>query len=779
MEPTAITAQDMKAALPDTSSALSLDGLDDTVTIYRDDLGIPHVKASTVHDAFFGQGFATSQDRLWQMEYDRRRAYGRWAEYVGPEGLEQDVMMRRFRLRSSALRDYEALGAGARAMVEAFAEGVNAFIGSTHSLPVEYTIVGSSPERWEPWDCLAVFKVRHCMMGLFESKLWRARLVNALGAERAASIVPGQQGRLIMVPPGVEDTARLATEDALEHLRAGAAAVAQMGMAEAGSNNWVVAGSRTASGKPLLAGDPHRPLDVPNVYYQNHISCPEFDAIGLSFPGVPGFPHFGHNAHVAWCVTHAQADYQDLYVERFEPGCGGRYEYRGEWLDTEVEEEAIEVRGADPVRITVTLTLHGPVIAGDPASGTAVTLKYTGTHGPNPTFQCVLAMLGASSVDEIEEAMREWVDPSNNFVTADVHGSIAYLNRGRLPIRSMANSWLPVPGWDGLHEWEGFVPFEELVRARDPETGYIVTANNQIASGDYPHYISLQFGADHRARRIKSRLEQMQDASVQDMAGVHGDIVAIPALRYMDLLMGVEARDETEREAKRLLKGWDGSMHRDSVAPTIYSAFRLEIEKPVLRNLLGPLAEEALNAAGRGAPFHVGQLRAQIASMAAEGDTSYLPDGSDWQSLAADAFSRATAYLKDRLGADVSAWRWGRVHFTQPRHTLSTAFPEMAAELDPPSVPMSGDGDTPQSGSYSPGEPFAVTGMSAARYVFDLSDWGKSAWTTPLGGSGHPASPHYADQVAAWSDVEVAPMLYSWDRIADDAESAQVLKKKG
>ena len=365
-------------------------------------------------------------------------------------------------------------------------------------------------------------------------------------------------------------------------------------------------------------------------------------------------------------------------------------------------------------------------------------------------------MLGASSVDEMEEAMREWVDPSNNFVTADVHGSISYLNRGRLPVRPMANAWLPVPGWDGLHEWEGSVPFEEMVRARDPETGYIVTANNQIAGGDYPHYISLQFGADHRARRIKSRLEHIRDATVRDMADVHGDIVAIPALRYMDLLVGVETRDETEHEAKRLLKGWDGSMHRDSVAPTIYSTFRLEIEKPVLVGLLGPLAEEALNASGRGAPFHVGQLRARLASMAAEGDTSYLPAGSDWQSLASDAFSRATAYLKDRLGADVSAWRWGRVHFTQPRHTLSTAFPEMAADLDPPSVPMSGDGDTPQSGSYSPGEPFTITGMSAARYVFDLSDWDESAWITPLGSSGHPASPHYADQVAAWSDVEVA-----------------------
>ncbi len=778
MTPLTISAQDLQAALPDTSSGVILDGPDDAITIYRDGLGVPHVKAATVHDAFFGQGFATSQDRLWQMDYDRRRAYGRWAEYVGPEGLEQDLMMRTLRLRSSAVRDYLALDAASRGMVEAFAEGVNAFIGGTRSLPIEYDVVGASPERWEPWDCMAVFKVRHVMMGLFESKLWRARLVKALGAERAARIVPGQQGRLLMVPPGAEDEAHLPTEAALEHLRAGAGAVSRMGAAEAGSNNWALAGSRTASGKPLLAGDPHRPLDVPNVYYQNHVSCPDFDVIGLSFPGVPGFPHFGHNAQVAWCVTHAQADYQDLYVERFEAGTGERYQYRGKWLEAEVEEEEVRVKGGESVRLSIRSTRHGPVIAGDPASGTAITMKYTGTHGANRSFQCLLGMLGASSVGEMDEAMREWVDPSNNFVTADVHGSIGYLNRGQLPVRPPANAWLPVPGWDGLHEWAGFVPFEELVRARDPETGYIVTANNQIAGGDYPHYISLQFGPDHRARRITERLKDLRGATVQDMAAVHADIGSIPATRYVGLLAGVQVQGEEALEAKRLLEGWDGSMDRDSAAPTIYSAFRLEVEKRILENLLGPLAEEALNASGRGAPFHVGQLRARISAMAAEGDTSYLPAGADWEALASEAFSRAAAYLKDRLGGNASAWTWGRMHFTQPRHTLSAAFPGLADVLDPPSVPMSGDGDTPQSGSYSPGEPFTVTGMSAARYVFDLSDWDGSIWITPLGASGHPGSPHYADQAPAWSDVKAAPMLYSWDRIAEEAESVQVLKKR-
>lgn len=768
----------MKAALPDTSSDLSLSELEDTVTVFRDSFGVPHVRANTVHDAFLGQGFATSQDRLWQMEYDRRRAYGRWAEYVGTGGINQDVMMRKFCLHASVRRDYGALNGETRAMLDAFAAGVNAFIHSTTSLPIEYKLVDAEPEIWEPWDCIAVFKVRHLMMGLFESKLWRARLVNALGAERVAQIVPGQQGRLLIAPPGVYDDTDMPTAAALQQLQAGADLVNWLGADESGSNNWAVSGSRTASGTPLLAGDPHRPLEVPNVYYQNHISCPEFDGIGLSFPGVPGFPHFGHVAQVAWSVTHAQADYQDLYVERFKPNSGMFYEYKGQWLDAKVEHEVVRVRGAAPVQIDVISTHHGPIVAGDPTSGTAIAFKYTGTDGVNSSLQCLPRMLRSSSVDDMDEAMRDWVDPSNNFVFADVHGSIGYLNRGRLPVRSMTNAWLPVPGWDGEHEWNGFVPFDQLTRVRDPAGGLIVTANNQIARGDGSHYISLQFSPAHRATRIKDRLEEYTAVTVQDMASIHADIVSIPARQFSRLLSEAKCIDESVRAARRLLENWDGSMDRDTVAPTIYSTFRLEVDRYILGCLLGSFAEEALTASGRGAALHVSQLRAQIAAMAADGDTSLLPDGANWSTLVSDSLARAVNRLEDRLGSDMSTWTWGRVHFTQPKHTLSEVIPTLAVRLNPPSVQMSGDGDTPQSGGYSPGEPFTMTGMSVARYAFDLSDWDNSGWITPLGSSGHPASPHYIDQAPIWADVKLVPMLYSWDKIAIDAKDTQVLSKE-
>ncbi len=771
-----LTRKDLERAVPDLSASLTLGGLEGPVDVYRDSFGIPHVRAGSTSDAFFGQAFAAAQDRLWHMQHDRLLAYGRWAEYAGPDALEQDLQMRRFQIGPSVRRDYENLNGETRAMLGAYAVGVNAFIDS-RKLPVEFDLVGDTPERWEPWDCLAVFKGRHILMGVFEAKLWRARLLNALGASRTAELLPGHKGDLLIVPPATEyDSAGL---DALAHLSGMEEAIGEMRDVDSGSNNWAVSGSRTASGKPLMAGDPHRGLDTPNVYYQNHIACPEFDAVGLSFPGFPAFPHFGHNASVAWCVTHAVADYQDLYIERFKGDSPLLSQYGDQWEEVEVRHEVLRVRHGEDVEIDVALTRHGPVIAGDPRSGHGITFRYTSTDGPNPTTQCLLRMLRAGGVDDLDEAMREWVDPCNNFVSIDVDGEISYLNRGRLPVRSMANAWLPVPGWSDEYEWNGFVPFDELIRSRNPDTGYIVTANNKIVGDDYLHYVSLYYGSDHRARRILGRLEDLTGATVKDMADVHREIVSIPGRAYASLLSGMEPRDGLAKRAVELLRSWDGSMHRDLVAPTIYSAFRLELDRLVLGPLLEPLAGEAFGATGRGAPRQVSQLSSLLASMAAEHDASILPTGADWKVVAGQALEAAIAYLRDRLGDDVDSWQWGTVHRTAPRHLLSASFPELAELLDPPSVPMSGDGDTPHSGSYAAAEPFIVTGTSVARYVFDAGDWDNSRWVVPLGASGHPGSPHFADQTPIWGEDELVPMMYDWPAIEESAEGKQVLKPRG
>ena len=771
------TKEDLKSALPDTSRTLQLKGLDGPVQVYRDSYGIPHLRAETVHDAFFGQAFVAAQDRLWHMDYDRRRAYGRWAEFAGETAVEGDVMMRRFQIAPSVKRDYDAVIPDTRSMLDAYAAGVNAFIATTTALPAEYDLVNGGPETWQPWDCLAVFKVRHILMGVFEGKLWRAQLVNALGPEKAASLLGGyQQGHLVIVPPGSEYDGPVL--DCFQELSDGLSSISWYDDSDSGSNNWVVAGSRTASGKPLLAGDPHRPLDTPSVYYQNHVACPEFDVIGLSFPGFPGFPHFGHNAHVAWCITHAGADYQDLYVERFKDDSPGEYEDKGQWRQVEVSHEVIEVKDGRPVEIDITATHHGPIIAGDPTGGHAIAFKYTATAGPNLGVDCVFRMLNVSSIDELDESMRAWVDPCNNFLFADVQGDIGYLNRGQVPIRSMANAWLPVPGWTGEHEWQGNIPFKDLARMRNPDTGYIATANNRIVGNDYLYYIALEFAPEYRARRVTEHLKDMTQGTVEDMVAVHADKVSIPARAYEALLSSIEPLDEPSAAARQRLAGWDGTMDRDLVAPTIYSAFRLRLLRIVVEHLLGPLASKAISGTGRGSPRHLGQLASLLVTHAGEGNDSLLPSGTSWESLVAQALADGVADLKDRLGDDMDKWLWGKVHHTGPKHTLSASLPGLAGLLDPPQVPMGGDGDTPQAGGYSSADPYVMTSMSVARYVFDIADWDNSRWVVPLGASGHPGSPHYADQMSTWAQVELIPMVYDWRKIEAGAESSQTLSPK-
>jgi penicillin amidase len=766
-----VSRGDLEAALPDVGGHLRLRGLGGRCDVWRDPEGIPHVRAASSRDAFFAQGFVHAQDRLWHMDHDRRRAYGRWAEYAGPTAVAQDIQMRRWRLEHSARADYEAVTAETRVLLDAYADGVNAFIQTTARLPIEYRLVGGRPEPWRPWDAGAIFKVRHILMGVWQMKAWRARLVRHLGAARAARLCPGTAPNpMLIVPPGVEYRGPMA--DGLAELTAAEDALRRLADWEQGSNSWALAGSRTASGKPLVAGDPHRALDVPNVYYQNHLACPEFDAIGLSFPGVPGLPHFGHNRWVAWCVTHTHADYQDLFVERFDGR--GRYEFGQQWRTAETARETIHVRGAEPVEIEVTVTHHGPVLLGDPRSGHALALRDTATAEPNTTFDALLPMLLATSADELLAAVRPWVDPVNNFVFADVHGAIGYRTRGKVPVRAKANAWVPVPGWDGAHEWQGFIPFEAMPEVRDPSTGWVATANSKVTGADYPHYLGLDYAPDFRTRRLAEQLRGITGATVADLVRIHADRVSLPARAFVALLDKLDVEGAAVRRALEVLREWDGVMDRDSVAATIYSLCRERLLRNLMAPLLGPLLGEAFGGTPRAAVTHMARLRARLPEMIRRDDRALLPGG-DWPSQLKQALAGAVTELEQMLGPDMSSWRWGRVHATQPQHTLSVSFPELAAVLDPPSRPMGGDGDTVQAASYVAGAGFGLTSTSVARYVFDLGDWERSAWVVPLGASGHPGSRHYADQAPAWAEVRVLPMRYDWARIRAEAESHQAL----
>ena len=781
-----IGTTELTAAIPKLSGTLKLDGLKARVEVYRDNLGIPHVQAENEHDAFFAQGFVTAQDRLWHMEYDRLRATGRWAEAVGDGALEQDKLMRRFRLAASAKADYAAMDEHTRIVFDAYAAGVNAFIDGPDPLPAEYAIAGIEPEPWQPWHSMAVYKVRHILMGVFESKIWRARMVRGMGPEKAGQLFPGYEpGHLLILPPGA--TAPGPLDQGLKGLAEGAAALNYLGEMDGGSNSWVLAGQPpggiqdgagvgTSTGKPLLAGDSHRGLDTPNAYYQNRIACSEFDVTGLSFPGVPAFPHFGHNPWVCWSVTHTAADYQDLYVEQLREGDTPQYLHKGEWLDAEVHDETVRSSSGREQTIQVVVTNHGPVISGGPEEGSGMALKYTATESASEWTSILWKMLLARNTEELSESQRGWVDPCNNFLMADVDGNIGYLCRGRIPIRSRVNGWLPVPGWTGEHEWQGDIPFEELPRSINPAEGYIATANNRPIGDDYPHYIAVDFTPEFRVRGVTQGLKSLTKPAAPDMAKVHAQRVSQPAQAYLAVLPSVEPTNALAAIARDRLLAWDGSMDAHGVGPSIYSAMRDALLKEIFdRNLPADLADAAWHPADRGLGSFGNRLKARMVEMLRHDDRSLLAEGDTWPAAISRALTRGVAVLFSRLGDDPDAWVWDRVHRAVPRHTLSAAYPELNGRLDPPAIPHSGDGDTPLQGGYSPATFATVTSLSVARYSYDTANWDDSLWVVPLGSSGHPGSPHYYDQSETWRKVEMVPMRWNWNTIIANSETHQTL----
>jgi penicillin amidase len=741
-----------------------------TAQIYRDRWGIPHVRAASMLDLFAAQGYAHARDRLWQMDACRRQMEGRWAEWTGPAGVRADALARRLGAGTSSLRDYGALGAEARSMVDAYAAGVNAFIAAG-PLPMEYGLLGVTPEPWQGWHCIAAMRQRGYLMGSLWFKLWRASAAAVLDPADLVKLRydDGGEDRLC-IPPGADAERWLAS---LADLRPSLDALALLHPADAtggGSNNWALAPGRTATGRALLAGDPHRVFELPGMYAQMHLACDEFEAIGFTVPGVPGFPHFGHNSRVAWGVTHAMADIHDLYVEQFDRDDPARYLYQGEWLTATTRTEEIAVRGGPPVTVDVTETRHGPVIAGDPARGAALTLKSVQFAETDRSLDCLIPMLRAGSVDELFLAVRGWGLIDHNLVAADTGGHIGHLVRAVVPRRPRINGWLPVPGWTGEHEWDGMIPADQMPRAGDPERGFLVTANNRVVTtipgtGDYFCTDAHPAG---RARRIEELLSGSSPVGPADMAAIHADDASEPARLFQSALAGAVLAQagrlgEQARAVADLIAGWDLRLSPDSAAAACYERLRWALARLVTqRSGLGPLTDPGHELMGLPpGTSAVTQVWWMLPGLLRADDTS-LTGGAAWPELLTEA-------LAEVAGGDPGAV-WGDLHRARLAHPLAPVFPEAAAALSPQGARLGGDNETVwANGCYAPSGTSAVYG-AVARYVFDVGNWDACQWIVLAGASGDPASPHYLDQHEPWSRCELIPMLWDWDEIAAGPE---------
>jgi penicillin G amidase len=724
--------------------------------IWRDAWGIPHIKTKTRDQAFAALGFAHARDRLWQMEALLRRGTGRYAEWLGKSAISADILARQVDTAGASRRDFELVSVETRAMLESYARGVNAFIATGHR-PIEYQLLGAEPGEWLPWHSVAVMRQIGFLMGSVWWKLWRAAALPIVGVEAAAKLRFEDSGNeLLCLPPGLEKGPYRA---ALEDLAAGAAALLEVAAPDAtggGSNNWALAPGRTATGRPIVAGDPHRVLEMPNMYAQMHIACDEFDVIGLTVPGVPGFPHFGHNEKVAWCVTHAFVDIHDLYVERFSTD-GEAYLFQGQWQPVRQRREQITVRGEAPVAVDVAETRHGPVIVGEPGRGWGLALRSMQFSEPDRSFDALLPMMRAGSVETLYEATREWGLIDHNLVAGDISGKIGYRVRAKVPRRPSSNGWLPVPGWSGEHEWDGIVDFNRMPAAIDPPGGAIVTANNRVVENG-EDYLCTDAMPPHRARRVWRRLEALKSPTVEDMAAIHRDIETIPGVELRERLrsVAVTGRGAAVRD---LILSWDGRMAANSPGATAYNATRLTLTKLVASR--SGLAAIAQTPYARVAPglMPENQLWWTVLGLLRADDRSLL-GGASWDELLTEALTEAA---KSPTG------EWGAAHQPRLTHPLSALFPTHATALDRVSAPVGGDNDTVFATGCSASVGARAVYGSLSRYVFDVGAWENCRWIVFHGVSGEPGDRWHMNQNATWAEGEMVPMIYDWGGIAREA----------
>jgi penicillin amidase len=794
----------LRRPLPRLDGRLALPDLGGPVEVLRDRWGVPHIYAGSHADLFMAQGYVHAQERLWQMELQRRTGHGQLAEIFGPLALDSDRFLRTLGFGRVARREAELLSGEAREAIEAYVRGVNACIArGRRRLPVEFALLRCRPRPWAPADVLVWSKIMALNLSEnWSSELLRARIVAAVGAARAAALDPAYpDDHPLTIPPGARYTPDLGG-DALAAAEAAQRFVGR-GDGAQGSNAWAAAGARTTSGRPLLANDPHLGLQLPSLWFENHLVGGDYEVSGASIPGTPGVV-IGHNARIAWGVTNGMTDVQDLYLERFDPAdpTGATYEFRGALERAEIAREEIVVRGpalragggTRVETVEVRVTRHGPIVTPlvPPPGGDSVGLASRSAAGeeqplalrwtalePGRLTEAVLALNRARDWDSFRAALADWTVPPQNFVYADLDGHIGYALGGDIPVRARGDGKLPVPGWTGEYEWTGLIPPAELPHALDPPDGLVVTANNRIVGDDYPHPLPAEWFPGYRAARIRELLERAP-AGGHDAASfgrIQRDIHSPPGRAFAALAAAgrLPAPDAVAHAARGALAAWDGELTADSIGGLLYATLREETLARAYAEVAGPLGLVAgLGALATlpGGGYRARALPGVLRRIAAR-DDGWLPAGRTWDGLLAEAWAATVARLRAARGDDVAAWRYGRAHTLTLRHPLGAA-PALARLFNRGPFPRGGDGDTVNMGSAGvapSGAPIYVA--PSYRLICDLADWDRSVAMHPSGQSGHPASRHYDDFVQPWLEGRYHPL--PWRRATVEAAAAHQL----
>ncbi len=757
-----------RAALPQLDGTLPVTGLGAPVTVIRDAQGVPHIRAASMHDLFLAFGYVTAQDRLWQMDMTRRYAAGEVSEVIGAEYRRHDRQQRILGLRQTAERAVQELSPRDRGYMEAYAAGVNAYI-DTHQdrLPIEFRLLRYRPRPWTPTDT-ALIGANICEeMNFYQAyeKVWREQVSARIAPDLAADLYvnsswrdhpPGQDGGEINAAPQNSSSRRQ------EGLRGeGAAETLPMSFPSdlansptdflPGSNNWVVSGARTVSGKPLLSNDPHLGHEVPGVWYEAHLTSGDFDVAGVAFPGTP-YIILGHNRRIAWGFTNIGPDVTDLFVENFNDK--GEYQTPEGWRQPDHRREVIRVKGGPDVVLDVVTTRHGPIISDLlPGETRKLALRWT-LYDPHGLSQPLFDVDAAQNWEEFRRAFSTFGGPSQNAVYADVDGHIGYQATGLVPVRAAGDGAVPVPGRDNAHEWTGYVPYDQLPRVFDPPSGILATANGRIAPDGYPYVIATEWGPPYRTERIYRVLQSGKKFAPADMPAlqmdIYSDLDRFFADRFVYAVDHSRNASPRARQAAELMRGWDGRMSAGSAAPAIAATARYELVRLLLEPRLGAGNDDRAHPGGW-EQYRWAMWPVWLETVVQRRSSKWLPANySDYDQFLTAAVEAAVT-RKDNP-RNLSDWNWGQRNRLRLQHPILGAIP-LLSRWTGRQVEQSGSGFCVKATTRAAGP--------SERTTVDLADLDHSTLNIVLGQSGNFLSPHYMDQFDAWSQGRTFPLPFS------------------
>jgi len=756
------------ASLPQLEGAIQVAGLAAPVEVLRDARGVPHLRASSLGDMFFAQGYVTAQDRLWQMDLSRRLAEGELAEVFGERALALDLENRTLGFRQVSQRALAELSPAEHAPLTAYANGVNAFIAShMDRLPIEFVLLHYQPRPWTEVDSLGVaLNMAKSLSTTWRTDLMRERFRAKLGPDLFADLLPDRSpldepvaevargrkapSRAALSPWKRADpfAIRSACDLVADPTLAALLSEGDMSDKGLGSNNWVVSGAHTQSGKPLLANDPHLDHSVPSVWYMIHLKAAGLNVSGVSLPGLP-LVIIGHNEKIAWGMTNTGPDVQDLYVEDFDSGAPNRYLHNGTWVDAEVRDEVIRVRGKPDYRFTVKVTRHGPIV--DHTGGRDLALRWTALepHALSALLNAVTQISLAQKWEQFTAALRDYTGPMQNFVYADGEGNIGYYAAGWVPIRKQGTGAVPAPGSTDDYDWTGYIPFADLPHSFNPASGMIATANGRVVPDDYSYFITSHWDPPFRTARIFQLLRAGKSFAVDDMLRIQTDIVTLEDSWLAGELLKADfhhhSQDPDAQYAISLLRHWDGEARMDSGATLVCEVTR----RALLEGILKPKLGNDLSG------YRWGMSTIFLQKVLANNWTRWLPPGdSSFEETLIRSLEEGVKRIPSRVGSrSHDAWKWGNTIPLTFYHPLGQGFPLLGRLLSVGPFPQAGTATTVKATTSRHGP--------SMRMVVDIANLDQSVQNITLGESGQVFSPYYRDQFEAWYNGHSFPMPFS------------------